>query len=156
MFVMPAQHTILMLIVAIGTDDILQAGGKVGTASNQWLLGCLVVVLIIIVLYRERQQNKQSAAAIIAHQEASKKAEASIDAANDKHREMMDAFSKERRDLLERAERVNAEMNEERRQRWTMMIDVIRENTIAFRGLRETMDNVQRVMSDNKRTELIK
>lgn len=47
----------MALTLAVTTSEVLETGGKVGTASNQVILGCLVVALIAAVLYRERQQN---------------------------------------------------------------------------------------------------
>jgi uncharacterized membrane protein len=132
--------TYLMAVtVAVGAQEILDAGKAVGTANNQIILGILVIALIGVVLYRERQQNKQHAEVRKSHQEATEKAAAAIEEAKRKHDLTIDAFEKERR-----------EMNEERRQRWTLIIDVIRDNTGAFRGVRETLDNLQRYLSETR------
>lgn len=139
-------------ILAIGASDVIEAGGRVGTASNQYLLGALVVCLIIVVLHRERQQNKQHDQQITANRIATDKAEIAISTAQKKADDMVHAFGLERDNLYQRMEKANAEMNEERRQRWTMMIDVIRENTLAFRGCREAIDSLKTYLDQKIRT----
>ena len=144
-------------ILAVEAKDMLDAGKQVGTANNQVILGCLVIVLIFVVLYRERQQNRQHEEQKRAHKESADKAEEAIKEANRKQEDavilaekkftqaMVDA-SKERNDLYSRMEKQNDFMNQERQQRWTMLIDVVRENTTAFRGVRETLDSLQRYL----------
>jgi uncharacterized membrane protein len=133
---------LIAVTAAMGVQEILDAGKTVGTANNQIILGVLVVALIGVVLYRERQQNKQHDEVRKSNQEATEKATAAIEEARRKHDITIDAFEKERR-----------EMNEERRQRWTLIIDVVRDNTGAFRGVRETLDNLQRYLADNRNSK---
>lgn len=129
----------MAVTVAVGAQEILDAGKSVGTANNQVILGVLVVALIGVVLYRERQQNKQHAESKRSNQEATDKATEAINEARKKHDAVVDAFERERR-----------EMNEERRQRWTLIIDVVRDNTGAFRGVRETLDSLQRFLVETR------
>lgn len=139
---------ILIAIVAIAGADIIEAGKTVGTASNQYLLGMLIVGLIFVVIYRERQQNKQHDATLRAQQETAEKAENAVKEATDRNDKIVQGFATERTELYARMERQTAEMNEERRARWTMMIDVIRENTIAFRGCREAIESLKTFLID--------
>lgn len=141
---------IITVIAAVGVDELLNAGRSVGTASNQVILGILVVALIGVVLYRERQQNKQHAQQLQANALATEKAELAIRTAETKHDDAVIRAERERVELYAKMEKQHAEMNEERRQRWTMMIDVVRDNTVAFRGVRETLDSLQRYLLDNK------
>lgn len=146
---MPTTY-IIATIIGVGADELLNTGKTIGTANNQVILGFLVVALIGVVLYRERQQNKQHAQQIKSNQIATEKAEQAIRTAEVKHDEVLTRAERERIDLYAKMEKQHAEMNEERRQRWTMMIDVVRDNTVAFRGVRETLDSLQRYLLDNK------
>ncbi len=141
----------LVTIAAVGATDIIDAGRSVGTSSNQVILGGLVVALIIVVLYRERQQNKQHEASLSAAERAEGKAEKAIGEAVGRSDKQAALFAQERLDLYSRMEKQTSLMDEERRQRWQMMIDVIRENTIAFRGCREAIDSLKQYLGDHTR-----
>src|SRR5207237_1302123 len=90
-------------ILAISVDDILSGGQKVGTASNQVILGALVVILIIVVLYRERQQNRTNK---------------SIEHRNEA--------------LIDTIERDRRSWDDERRERSNALMQLVKDNTTAL------------------------
>lgn len=155
---------IMIAIIAVTGSEIIEAGKTVGTASNQYLLGMLIVGLIAVVVYRERQQNRQHNESLDAAraaadkvekaaQDAARKADEAILDAQQRNDKIINTFAEERKDLYARMERQNNEMNEERRARWTMMIDVIRENTIAFRETRGALETLKTFLAEKLRKE---
>lgn len=106
--------TFFAVFVAATGDEILQTGQKVGTSSNQVLLGALVVALIIVVVYMGKKQEKN-----IASQTA--KYESMLLSMETKYTQSCDRMDEER-----------TKFGEERVRRIDSLMRLMAENTVAL------------------------
>lgn len=122
---------IAITLVAVGTNEIMETGTKIGTSSNQVILGGLVVCLILVVLYRERQQNKANKLG------------------DDRHLESLNQSRVAYDKLVTRLDTDRLSWDSERRERISALMTLVTDNTKALEHSAQSVEAIATSVEEN-------